>query len=40
MDRDDAEGGSGRLARLYPDVPFSNGFLHGAAGLTYVGAGD
>ena len=38
--RDDAEGGSRRLARLYPDVPFSNGFLHGAAGLTYVGAGD
>ena len=35
--RDDAEGGSRRLARLYPDVPFSNGFLHGAAGLTYVG---
>ena len=35
--RDDAEGGSWRLARLYPDVPFSNGFLHGVAGLTYVG---
>lgn len=35
--RDDAEGGRRRLAELYPDVPFSNGFLHGAAGFGYVG---
>jgi collagenase-like PrtC family protease len=33
--RDDAEGGSRRLAELCPKVPFSNGFLHGAAGVTY-----
>jgi collagenase-like PrtC family protease len=34
--RDDAEAGSRRLATLYPDVPFANGFLHGAAGFSYV----
>jgi collagenase-like PrtC family protease len=34
--RDDAEGGNRRLASLYPCAPFSNGFLHGAAGFSYV----
>ncbi len=34
--RDDATGGSRRLAVLYPDVPFSNGFLHGSAGVSYL----
>lgn len=34
--RDDAEGGSRRLAEVYPKVPFSNGFLHGAAGVAYL----
>lgn len=34
--RDDAEGGSRRLAEAYPKVPFSNGFLHGAAGVAYL----
>ncbi len=33
---DDAEGGSRRLAELYPKVPFSNGFLHGVAGVSYL----
>lgn len=34
--RNDAEGGSRRLAALYPKVPFSNGFLHGSAGSSYL----
>lgn len=34
--RDDAEGGSRRLAEVYPKVPFSNGFLHGTAGVAYL----
>lgn len=34
--RDDAEGGSRRLAEAYPKVPFSNGFLHGAAGVAHL----
>lgn len=34
--RDDAEAGSRRLAEVYPNVPFSNGFLHGAAGVAYL----
>jgi len=34
--RDDAEGGNRRLAELYPKVPFSNGFLHGVAGVSYL----
>lgn len=33
--RDDAERGTRRLAELYPNVPFSNGFLHGAAGVSH-----
>lgn len=33
--REDAEGGSRRLAALYPNVPFSNGFLHGQPGFSY-----
>jgi collagenase-like PrtC family protease len=36
--RDDADGGNRRLAALYPGVPFANGFLHGAAGVSYVGS--
>jgi O2-independent ubiquinone biosynthesis protein UbiV len=32
--REDAEGGTDRLAQLYPRVPFSNGFLHGVAGFS------
>ena len=32
--RDDADGGSRRLAEIYPNVPFSNGFLHGKPGFT------
>jgi O2-independent ubiquinone biosynthesis protein UbiV len=34
--RDNAEGGNRRLAKLYPHVPSSNGFLHGAPGFSYV----
>jgi collagenase-like PrtC family protease len=34
--RDDAENGSRRLAELYPNVPFSNGFLHGKPGFSYA----
>lgn len=34
--RDDAERGNRRLAGVYPRAPFSNGFLHGAAGFSYV----
>jgi collagenase-like PrtC family protease len=34
--REDADGGSQRLAQLYPDVPFSNGFLHGKPGFSYA----
>jgi hypothetical protein len=33
-DREDA--GNRRLARLYPHAPFSNGFLHRAAGFSCV----
>lgn len=33
--RIDAAEGSHRLAAIYPDVPFANGFLHGAAGFIY-----
>ncbi len=38
--REDAESGTRRLAQLYPDVPFSNGFLHGAAGFLSVAPDD
>lgn len=34
--RDEAEAGHQRLAALYPDVPFSNGFLFGAPGFSYI----
>ncbi|MDE2379528.1 U32 family peptidase [Bradyrhizobium sp.] len=34
--RDGAEEGGRRLSALYPDVPFANGFLHGAAGVSFV----
>lgn len=34
--REDAESGTQRLAQLYPDAPFSNGFLHGVAGFLSV----
>jgi collagenase-like PrtC family protease len=37
--RDDAGGGNRRLAEVYPNVPFANGFLHGAPGFSYVGGG-
>jgi hypothetical protein len=33
-EREDA--GNWRLARLYPHAPFSNGFLHRAAGFSCV----
>lgn len=33
--QDDAQGGSKRLAEIYPNVPFSNGFLHGQPGFSY-----
>lgn len=33
---EDAEVGARRLERAYPNVPFSNGFLHGAPGFSYV----
>ncbi len=33
--QDDADGGSRRLTELYPNVPFSNGFLHGQPGFSY-----
>jgi collagenase-like PrtC family protease len=35
----DAEEGEQRLAGLYPDVPFANGFLHAVPGHLQVGAG-
>jgi collagenase-like PrtC family protease len=34
--RADAKEGASRLQTIYPNVPFSNGFLHGAAGALYV----
>lgn len=34
--RMEAKDGMQRLAKVYPDVPFANGFLHAAAGYTYV----
>jgi len=34
--REDAEAGQRRLAEVYPGVPFSNGFIHGAAGVSLV----
>jgi collagenase-like PrtC family protease len=34
--RTDVEAACAELARLYPDVPFSNGFLHAAAGNQWV----
>lgn len=34
--RADANEGANRLREIYPDVPFSNGFLHGAPGASYV----
>ncbi|MCA6107114.1 ubiquinone anaerobic biosynthesis protein UbiV [Bradyrhizobium cenepequi] len=34
--REDAESGTRRLAQLYPNAPFSNGFLHGVAGFVSV----
>ncbi|MGY3604010.1 MULTISPECIES: ubiquinone anaerobic biosynthesis protein UbiV [unclassified Bradyrhizobium] len=34
--REDVESGTRHLAQLYPDVPFSNGFLHGRAGFLSV----
>ena len=33
---EDIESGMQRLTLLYPGVPFSNGFLHGEAGLSFV----
>lgn len=38
--REDANEGNLRLSRFYPHAPYSNGFLHGAAGFSYVGAGS
>ncbi len=35
--REDVNGGNLRLSRLYPHAPFSNGFLHGTAGFSYLG---
>lgn len=35
--REDANGGNLRLSRLYPHAAFSNGFLHGKAGFSYMG---
>jgi len=32
---DDAEGGNRRLAAIYPNIPFSNGFLQGQPGHVY-----
>ena len=34
--RDDLDAATRRLAALYPHVPFSNGFLYGAAGSCFV----
>lgn len=34
--REDVGEGNRRLAKLYPNVPFSNGFLHGVAGFSHV----
>lgn len=34
--REDVGEGNRRLAELYPHAPFSNGFLHGAAGFSHV----
>ena len=33
---EDIESGMQRLTLLYPGVPFSNGFLHGEAGFSFV----
>lgn len=38
-DRMDAMEGMARLAQIYPEVPFANGYYHGAAGAEQVGAG-
>jgi len=37
--REDADGGTERLAALYPHAPFANGFLHGLAGVSYQAPG-
>lgn len=34
--RKDAEAGCRRLEQIYPNIPFANGFLHGAPGFSYV----
>ena len=34
--RVEAEAATGRLREIYPDVPFTNGFLYGAPGASYV----
>ncbi len=34
--RAEAEAARDRLREIYPDVPFANGFLHGAPGASYV----
>ena len=34
--RVEAEEATGRLREIYPDIPFANGFLHGAPGASYV----
>ncbi|MGJ5175653.1 ubiquinone anaerobic biosynthesis protein UbiV [Bradyrhizobium oligotrophicum] len=34
----EAEAAAGRLREIYPDVPFTNGFLHAAPGASYVSA--
>ncbi len=34
--REDAEAGSRHLQRIYPNIPFANGFLHGAPGFSFV----
>ena len=34
--REDVSEGNRRLAKLYPNVPCSNGFLHGVAGFSHV----
>ncbi len=34
--REDAEAGSRHLQQIYPNIPFANGFLHGAPGFSFV----
>ncbi len=37
--RHDAAEGMARLAKIYPGIPFANGFYHGAAGADWIGDG-